>query len=313
MLPFKNEAQHLQSCLDSIAQQHYPNFTVAMVDDHSTDTSRKIALAKANNDTRCKYFSNKGHGVIAALQTAASQLNTEFITRMDGDDIMPPHKLGTLVRAVKPNTLVYGTVRYFGSVTKGYLKYEHWLNSTLHAQQWNQEIFRECVVPACAWMMRTKDFLRNTQWNDLQLPEDYHMLLHWFTAGMRFEGIPNLVHWWRHHQNRTSLQHKGYTIKAFTALKWHVLQNHFIKPSTHVILWGRGPKLKILQECVMRSTHPYTVISDVRSAAQQLENQLSTTPNTKVLSVVGSSDGMQASKALFQKFGLYENQSFFFL
>ncbi len=313
LLPFKNEGKHLQSCLESIARQSYSNFRVAMVDDHSSDHSTDIAKSMVSKDARFQYFENRGQGVVAALKTAAQQLDTKYISRMDGDDIMPPYKLAALKTAVKPNVLVYGSVRYFGKVTEGYRKYEHWLNSILHKKQWKQEMFRECVVPACAWMMLTEDFKRTVHWEQIQLPEDYHLLLQWFTGGLQIRAIPNMVHWWRHHSNRTSLVHTGYQITAFTALKWRVLQEHYLAPNTPLVLWGRGPKLKVLKTCLGETKQPVLEISDMKRAEEKLSKHLLHIPSTVVLSVVGSKSGMEASRSLFLQLGLQENQSFFFL
>jgi len=86
LIPFKNTAQFLPECLDSILKQTYATWEILAVNDNSTDNSLKIVQEFAEKDTRIQVFTNSKTGIIEALRTAYSKSKGNFITRMDSDD-----------------------------------------------------------------------------------------------------------------------------------------------------------------------------------------------------------------------------------
>lgn len=88
LTPFKNTAQYLDDCINSIINQSYQNWELLIVDDSSEDESYTIVANYAKNDARIKLFKNTQNGIISALKLAYSHAEGEFITRMDSDDVM---------------------------------------------------------------------------------------------------------------------------------------------------------------------------------------------------------------------------------
>ncbi|MGB0166081.1 MAG: glycosyltransferase family 2 protein, partial [Luteibaculum sp.] len=178
-LPFKNEALFLESCLSSISRQSFTHFTVYMVDDHSHDESPEIARKWMAQDKRFILFQNKGIGVIDAFKTVIPLISEPFFSRMDADDVMPERKLEILHAALEkagPGHVLSGLVEYFpkDGVSPAYKRYEEWLNQICLQNTFTEHLFRECVVPACSWMMFSEEFKQNIPQN-WKFPEDYHL------------------------------------------------------------------------------------------------------------------------------------------
>ena len=116
LIPFKNTAEYLPECLESILEQSYSNWEVLAVNDHSTDGSLRIVNHYVKIDARIKCFPNKGHGIIEALRTGYAKSRGQFVTRMDSDDLMTSNKLQVMVSALLEKGkghIAIGQVKYF--------------------------------------------------------------------------------------------------------------------------------------------------------------------------------------------------------
>ena len=54
LIPFKNTAEFLPECLQSIIKQTYTNWELLIVDDNSTDDSYRVVEEYSNKDSRIK-------------------------------------------------------------------------------------------------------------------------------------------------------------------------------------------------------------------------------------------------------------------
>ncbi len=52
VLPARNEEHNIERCLGSLSLSSYPNLEIVVVDDHSEDKTRQLALARARHDKR---------------------------------------------------------------------------------------------------------------------------------------------------------------------------------------------------------------------------------------------------------------------
>ena len=101
LIPFKNTANYLEDCLESLLKQTFTSWELLIVDDGSTDDSRIIVQKYTDKDSRIQLFNNQGKGIIEALRTAYSHAKGTFITRMDSDDIMMENKLMELHKSLQ--------------------------------------------------------------------------------------------------------------------------------------------------------------------------------------------------------------------
>jgi glycosyltransferase involved in cell wall biosynthesis/uncharacterized radical SAM superfamily protein len=87
-----NGEEYVESAIKSILTQTYHNYEFVIVDDASTDDTRKIL--KKFDDPRIKIIKNfKNIGLTKSLNKGILATKGKFIARMDADDISLPHRL----------------------------------------------------------------------------------------------------------------------------------------------------------------------------------------------------------------------------
>ena len=87
LLPFFNADATLDEAIESILVQTESDWELLLVDDHSTDHSRDIADSWRTRDSRVQVHTNKGKGIVDALNTGIERSKGEWVARMDSDDI----------------------------------------------------------------------------------------------------------------------------------------------------------------------------------------------------------------------------------
>lgn len=92
-IPIYNAERFLDEAIQSVLAQTYKDFELWLVDDGSTDNSMKIA-EKYLKDCRVKVFSDgKNLQLSIRLNKIAQEVQTEYLMRMDSDDMMHPQKI----------------------------------------------------------------------------------------------------------------------------------------------------------------------------------------------------------------------------
>lgn len=86
VIPARNEADHIETCLSSVLQQDYPgSFEVILVDDQSTDDTYQRASTGFGQDDRLHIIRAEGSGKKAAISQAISIAQGEIIVQTDAD------------------------------------------------------------------------------------------------------------------------------------------------------------------------------------------------------------------------------------
>jgi len=246
IMSVKNVEAYIHDCILSIQSQSFTDWELIIVNDHSTDNTEAILHDILTTHTRIALFQNQGKGINSALQLALNKASGIYITRFDGDDIMPKGRLAKMVGALDkspPKTIVTGKVQYFGSepISSGYQKYEAWLNQRIDQKDhWNW-IYRECVIASPNWIIRRKELETIQPLSAMSYPEDYNLVLEWYQAGFRVQIVNAITLHWREHAERTSRNSEHYNQQHFFQLKVkhfisHELMNH------ELVLWGTDVK-----------------------------------------------------------------------
>ncbi len=249
--PFKDTAHFIGDCIDSILSQTYTNWELIVVDDGSTDNSFDIVNAYAKQDKRIQLFKNTGSGIIDALRLAFGASTGMYITRMDSDDVMPEHKLETLLNGL----LLYGKkhvstglVAYFSDrgISDGYKKYEDWLNALTLTGRNYSEIYKECVIASPCWMIHRDDFIAANAFNSDRYPEDYDLTFRFYKQGFKIIPCNTILHYWRDYGTRTSRTHAHYAENTFLDIKLHYFLMLDYDANRTLVVWGAGWKGKTI-------------------------------------------------------------------
>lgn len=86
LMPVYNVEKYIKEAIDSILNQTFKDFILLILDDYSTDNTAKII--SEYTDPRIKYYKqDKNVGLSENLNTGVALADTEYLARMDGDDI----------------------------------------------------------------------------------------------------------------------------------------------------------------------------------------------------------------------------------
>jgi len=92
ILPCYNGARWIGQSIESVLAQTYKNFELIVVDDGSTDNSRKI-ISSYLYDERVRYIYQENRGFSNALNRGIRESRGEFIGFIGQDDLYMPNKL----------------------------------------------------------------------------------------------------------------------------------------------------------------------------------------------------------------------------
>ncbi|MBN1118677.1 MAG: glycosyltransferase family 2 protein [Bacteroidales bacterium] len=126
-----NVEKYLDDCLNSCINQTYRDIEVIVVNDGSTDNTRKIAEHYALNDNRVKVINKENGGLVSARKTGVEVANGDYVFFLDGDDNLPVNSIYSLVQKVvnsKNVDIVFGKQRIINPTNNSFVDRGHIVN-----------------------------------------------------------------------------------------------------------------------------------------------------------------------------------------
>ncbi len=96
VIPVYNVKTYLPWCLDSVLSQTYANIEVILINDGSTDGSKLVCDEYALRDSRIRVIHQVNAGPSVARNNALDLISGEYVTFVDGDDLIHPRYIETL-------------------------------------------------------------------------------------------------------------------------------------------------------------------------------------------------------------------------
>jgi glycosyltransferase involved in cell wall biosynthesis len=100
VVPAHNAALTIDETLRSIRSQTYRNLEILVVDDGSTDATRKIVEAHVASDSRVRLILQKHGGVAAARNRGIKESTGDLVAPVDADDLWRRDKIERQVEAL---------------------------------------------------------------------------------------------------------------------------------------------------------------------------------------------------------------------
>ena len=127
-IPVYNGSEYIRDCIKSILSQSFTDFELILVNDASTDDSKKII--QSYDDPRIKYFENDCNlGLIGNWNKCLEHSWGDYICIFHQDDIMSPKNLekkAAVLDSEKQVGLVYSDTLVIDKMGK--IKSNHWFN-----------------------------------------------------------------------------------------------------------------------------------------------------------------------------------------
>lgn len=86
IVPVHNSESYLNRCVNSLINQTYSNLEIILVDDYSTDSSKKICEEYEKKDSRVISIITDNNGVSGTRNTGIKRSTGEYICFLDSDD-----------------------------------------------------------------------------------------------------------------------------------------------------------------------------------------------------------------------------------
>lgn len=107
MMPARNTEKYIAEAIESIIAQTYKKWELMIVDDKSTDNTRKIAESYANKDNRIKVFNGEGIGVAHTRNQIIDLSTGKYIMLQDSDDVSTPNRIELLLQEAEKHNKSY--------------------------------------------------------------------------------------------------------------------------------------------------------------------------------------------------------------
>lgn len=104
IIPVYNVERYLAKCIDSVLEQTFEDYEIVLVNDGSTDGSRKIIQKyRENYPDKVKAYDKENGGLSSARNYALDRVKGEYVTFLDSDDYIDRDYLQVLYSAAKEN------------------------------------------------------------------------------------------------------------------------------------------------------------------------------------------------------------------
>ncbi len=110
IIPVYNGEEYLRRCLDSILNQTYKNLEIIVVNDGSTDSTKKII--DEYKDKRIKPIHKENEGVSEARNDGIEKSTGRYISFVDADDYIEPDFVEKMLNIIKKYKVKYVTCGY---------------------------------------------------------------------------------------------------------------------------------------------------------------------------------------------------------
>jgi len=247
LMPVYNAEDTLRECLDSIFQQTLQDFEVIAVNDSCTDKS--LEVMRSFKDSRIHIIDNKNKGIVSALNTGLEHCRSDFVARMDADDVMYAKRLEKQFNVLNasPEIILCATqARKFPEdiIKAGYIEYMRWQNACLSMQDIQNQIYIESPFAHPSVMFRKHCVISLGAYKGGDFPEDYELWLRLFHAGKTMMKLDEVLIDWRESDNRLSRTSSRYSDSAFEKLRANYLAKDARLQDREIVFWGAGRKTR---------------------------------------------------------------------
>jgi len=205
LMPVYNAEKYLLSALKSISAQTFHDFEVLAIDDGSTDSSKAILEQYAESDERFKIVSMpRSSGVTKTLNHGLVMSRTEYVARMDADDISLPDRFKKQVDFLDSNPDVMLCGGAFLSMNTDMTQVIWTNNVETEPADIKKTLLDRCCIGHPTVMMR-RSLIENiglySEDQDCLAVEDYEL---WLRASVKFKlaNLPNILLHYRGHDEQ---------------------------------------------------------------------------------------------------------------
>lgn len=184
--PVYNSEKFIKDTISSVLNQTYTNWEMILVDDCSTDNSKKIINEYVEKDSRFKYIKlSQNSGAAVARNTAIKAATGRFLAFLDSDDAWEPEKLDLQIKFMIENKVGFSFTSYKvvdenGKPTGKIVSVPSTINY--------EELLKNTII-GCLTVVIDKDLVGDIQMPNLRARQDFVTWLSILKNGYTAYGI----------------------------------------------------------------------------------------------------------------------------
>lgn len=194
LMPTYNEEAYVREAVESILQQDYRDLELLVMDDGSSDHT--VEIVNSFQDSRIRVMVNDHNlGIAENLNRGLDNIHTEYVARMDGDDISLPQRLSVQIAYMEAHPeidLCSCGMQLFG---------EHdavWVRESDPEKVKVSALFFSPVLHASSLWRRDSFEKKGLRYRQEYVPaEDYDLWTRALMAGLRLTNLPDVLYRYR--------------------------------------------------------------------------------------------------------------------
>jgi len=207
LLPVYNAEKYLKEALESLENQSFKDFEVLILEDGCRDKSGETALKFQEKDKRFQWISRKENlGITKTLNQGLKLADSQYIARMDADDISLPQRFEKQIKLMQENFNIIscGTqVQFFDNQGFSY----NYLLPIKAENIFVEWIYRPALVHATS--LTRRDIFKELRYDtDFLYAEDYHLWGEMLLKG-KLHNTRETLYTVRNHKERVSQKHNA--------------------------------------------------------------------------------------------------------
>ncbi|MFM2422842.1 MAG: hypothetical protein RL291_1372 [Pseudomonadota bacterium] len=158
VIPVRNGARTIGETIGSVQMQGFKDWELIVVDNGSTDDTRAIVTALAQQDPRIRLETEPTPGIVPALTRGIDVAHADLIARLDADDMMQPDRLALQLAtfAAEPQLVLVASRYELWDEASGERRIE---GEALAGQALEQRLKETNVIAHPSVMMRRSAYL----------------------------------------------------------------------------------------------------------------------------------------------------------
>ncbi len=250
LLPFRDAATTLAEAMASVLDDLDGGDELVAIDDGSSDGSRAVARAVAENDARVRIVESGGSaaqaaGIAGALNRGIAEARGELLGRMDADDVSLPGRFAAQ-RALLDADATLGAVgvqvEAFPAPAAGMQRYFGWQNALVTKSDHARAIFVEAPLCHPTALIRRAALQHVGGFREVAWPQDYDLWLRLDAAGFGIAKVERVLFRWRVHASSVTWTNpKNAASRLLEARASFLAQRlRVLGVDTGFAIWGAG-------------------------------------------------------------------------
>ncbi|MDM4764971.1 glycosyltransferase [Pelomonas sp. SE-A7] len=208
VMPVRNGAATLAETLDSLAVQSFRDFELVLVNDGSTDETARIAEGHAHRLPALRVVTHESsQGVARSINDGLAAGDSEFVARLDADDLAQPQRLERQLAFLQAHAGVGVCGSHMQVFSTEEPQQRFVLAHPTSSPAIRTALLQRCAIAHPSVMCRRQVFEQVGVYDvRFDFAEDYELWCRASLLGIQFANIPETLTWYRKHAGQVSRQ-----------------------------------------------------------------------------------------------------------